>query len=90
VKTDAFVQAQQDVIAECGLAAYLPTVWIESWFSFGIHVLTDDGDETLIRGWADTLAKRRNYYLGYRFDDIQFKVVVRENGIVSEQLVTVH
>jgi hypothetical protein len=92
VTLEQFIAAQQAVIAECGLNSFLPTLLVESFWGCKINVLADvpdDGEiESVAVEWAQRVAGRKNYFLAFRLNGDQFKVVARKGKLVSERIIS--
>jgi hypothetical protein len=91
---EGFIESQQEVIAESGVEAYLPTVWVETRRAVHVSVLVDpppdDEVEPLAKDWALHVAKRKHdYLLSFKVDDRHIKVVSRLGGTTTERLVSV-
>jgi hypothetical protein len=94
VTVDDFIAAQRKVINECGVIEYLPTLWVDTPKQVSVEILTDDlADneiEAVARQWAQALASKHDYFLGFRAGLSQLKVIARVGGSRSEYVVALN
>lgn len=87
-----FIAKTQQVIAEDGLDAYLPTLVVETRWDIEIAVLQDapqDAEiEVVAQDWAAQVAKNHDYVLAFRVDDAHFKVISRRKSSRSDSRAT--
>lgn len=93
MSVDDFISAQQQFIVESGFNDYLPTLWVETSKQVNVNVLTDapEGDEleSVARDWAKQMARKCDYYLAFKLDDLHLKVVSQVGAVTRDQIVAV-
>ena len=90
---DKFIAIQRESIADSGLANYFPTLFVLSRKKLEISVFAEAPDEpeleTAVLAWAEQLAGNHDYHLAFRHGEAHFKVIAREGGKVTEQVLEV-
>lgn len=93
MSVEKFIAAQQELIAECDLDDYLPTLWIKTTTQVTVNVLTDapreECTERVARDWALQMAQKDDYFLAFKADGCRLKVVARIQGIPQERMVSI-